>query len=172
MLAALKGLLSQSREGVNYVNAPLIAEESGVALKQSSVKTLDSYQNLLEVTLTTDRRAYRVAATHLHGDAYRIVDVDEYAVSLAPTEHVLFTPHEDRPGMVGMTASLLGAQHINISAMQVARRQGTRTAGGESLMIFSLDGPVDDATLAALRAQPGIYAAVYAHLPVSQNDRA
>lgn len=167
MLAALKGLLAQSREGVNYVNAMVVAEESGIALKHSSAKTLDSYQNLLEVTLTTDRRAYRVAATHLHGDSCRIVDVDGYVLSLDPTEHVLFTPHEDRPGMVGATASLLGAQHINISAMQVARRQGTRAAGGESLMIFSLDGPVEEPTLQALRALPGINAAVYAHLPVS-----
>ncbi len=163
-LAVLKGMLSLNREGVNYVNARLIAEELGIEVKESLVTSVESFQNLLQITLVTDQRTYRVAGTLIHGDNFRIVDVDGYAVTLEPTEHILFTPHEDKPGMVGLVASILGNEKTNISALQVARRIGSKAPGGESIMIFNLDTPVSDSTLAAIRAQSGIIEALYIHL--------
>ncbi len=169
-LAVLKGLLSLTREGVNYVNARLIAEERGISLKESSVKTLESYQNLLVIKLVTDERAYTVAGTLIHGDNFRIVNMDGCRVTLEHTPHLLFTPHEDKPGMVGLVSSILGNENINISALQVARQGTAPSAGvpkgqeGRSIMIFNLDIPITAEALAAIRAQSGITEALYIHL--------
>ncbi len=168
-LAVLKGLLSLSREGVNYVNARLIAEERGITVKESSVKTLDSFQNLLVITLKTDKRSYTVSGTLIHGDNFRIVNIDGCRVTLEHTPHLLFTPHEDKPGMVGLVSGILGNEKINISALQVAR-QGTAPSStntspeGNSIMVFNLDTPITAEALAAIQAQSGIIEARYIHL--------
>ncbi|MBY0402865.1 MAG: phosphoglycerate dehydrogenase, partial [Cyanobacteria bacterium] len=97
-LAVLKGLLSPVREGVNYVNAPLIAEEMGVKVKESSMKSSENYLNLLTVAVTTDQKVYRISGTLIANTIYRIVEVDGYATTIdAVPPNILITPHHDRP---------------------------------------------------------------------------
>jgi D-3-phosphoglycerate dehydrogenase len=161
-LAALKGILSPVREGVNYVNAPLIAEEMGIQVKKSSIKSSENYLNLLEVSLKTDKGTYKAAGTLIANDIFRIVEVDGYLTTLEPSHHILFAPHHDRPGMVAKVATVLGQRGVNISALQVARRGPS--AGGESVMIFNLDNPLDDGILPEICNTDGIYDAVYIKL--------
>nr|MBX2861066.1 phosphoglycerate dehydrogenase [Vampirovibrio sp.] len=119
-LAVLKGLLSHAREGVNYVNAPVIADEAGFKVKESSVSKAENYTNQLVVTLTTTEGTYQVAGTLIAEGHFKITEVDGYLTALDPTPNVLFAPHHDRPGMVAKVASTLGDTDINISALQVA----------------------------------------------------
>jgi len=159
-LAVLKGILASAREGVNYVNAMNIAEERGIQVKTASTKKADNYLNLLEVSVTTDEgNTAQVAGTLISDNIFRIVQIDTCRVTLEPTPYMLMTPHHDRPGMVARVATTLGAAGVNISGLQVAR-QG-KEAGGKSLMIFNLDNAPSDADLAEIRAQEGIYDAIY-----------
>ncbi len=154
-LAVLKGLLSHAREGVNYVNAPAIAAESGLQVKESSTRQADNYLNLLEVKLTTDERTYTVSGTLISDEIFRIVEMDGYRMTLEPSPFILLAPHRDQPGMIAGVATPMGNAGVNISALQVARRGSE--AGGESIMVFNLDSPPPDAVLAAIRAQEGIF---------------
>jgi D-3-phosphoglycerate dehydrogenase / 2-oxoglutarate reductase len=151
-VAVLKGLMDNVREGVNYVNATLIAEENGIEVHESTTKTTTDYLNLLEIKLTTDKQSYQVAGTLIAEDMYRIVEVHGYRTQFEPTAHVLFAPHQDKPGMIAQASTILGEKGINISALQVGRR----AAGEESMMVFNLDSPVDERTLDAITHIPGI----------------
>jgi D-3-phosphoglycerate dehydrogenase / 2-oxoglutarate reductase len=161
-LAVLKGILSKAREGVNYVNAPLLAEEYGLKVKAASTKGTDDYLNLLTVSLSVQlsgqKRRFSVAGTLVADSIFRIVAIDDYRLTLEPTPHILLTPHKDQPGMIAGVASILGQNGVNISALQVAR-SGPQ-AGGDSVMIFNLDNPASPAALDAIRQLPGIYDAM------------
>jgi D-3-phosphoglycerate dehydrogenase len=161
-LAVLKGLLSEAREGVNYVNAPSIAEESGITVKESSIKKAENYLNLLEVRLTSDGQTHTISATWIADNIFRIVEVDGYRMALEPTPYILITPHQDKPGMVAKVAAMLGEAGVNISALQVARHGSA--AGGESTMVFNLDNPLSDALLNSIAALDGIYRVHYVRL--------
>ncbi|HEV2740678.1 MAG TPA: ACT domain-containing protein [Candidatus Elarobacter sp.] len=56
------------------------------------------------------------------------------------------------PGMIGRVGTILGNADVNISTMQVSRN----TVGGDAIMVLSIDRPAGEATLAALRAIPGV----------------
>jgi D-3-phosphoglycerate dehydrogenase / 2-oxoglutarate reductase len=155
-VAVLKGLMDSVREGVNYVNAGLIADENGIEVHESSTKTTEDYLNLLVVKLTTATGSYQVAGTLIAQDIYRIVEVHGYRTQFEPTAHVLLAPHQDQPGMIAQASTILGQQGINISALQVGRR----AAGEESMMIFNLDSAVPDETLACITNIPGIKRAI------------
>jgi D-3-phosphoglycerate dehydrogenase / 2-oxoglutarate reductase len=159
-VAVLKGMMANVREGVNYVNAMLIAEENGIAVKESATKTTEDYLNLLVVRLTTEQNTYQVAGTLIANDIYRIVEVHGYRTQFEPTPNVLLAPHQDKPGMIARASSILGEQGINISALQVGRR----AVGEESMMIFNLDSPVDDLVLAQIASIPGIKRALSVQL--------
>lgn len=161
-LAVLKGLLSTAREGVNYVNAPSIAEENGIQVKEASTKKAGNYLNLLEVKLVTDERTYTVSGTLISEEIFRIVEMDGYQMALKPTPYILITPHHDRPGMIAKVATVLGEAGVNISALQVARTGAA--AGGESIMVFNLDNALSEEVLASIRKIEGIYGSLYINL--------
>ncbi len=161
-LAVLKGILSTGVEGVNYVNATGIAEERGIQIKESTTKKAENYLNLLEVVLTTEQQAHRIAGTLISDQIFRIVALDDYRLDLDPTSDILLTPHHDRPGMIAKVATVLGSAGVNISALQVGRKGPA--AGGESMMAFNLDSPLDQTVLDEICRQDGIYDAVYIRL--------
>jgi D-3-phosphoglycerate dehydrogenase len=147
--AVLVGMLAPISGGpVTFVNARLLARGRGLEVVEEHSTQADPYTNLVSVGVRTDRGETRVAGTLVHGEPH-IVGIDDYRLDLAPTEgYLLMTHHRDQPGIIGQVGTVLGQADINISAMQVGRRERR----GEALMILAVDEVVGPALLARLRA--------------------
>ena len=158
-LAALKGLLSQNREGVTYVNAPLLAKAQGLVVSEVKVPGEGSFANLVTLVLHTPQGQVCVAGTLLGNNLQRIVDLDGFKASLKPTAHMLMVPHEDKPGMVAKVATVLGDAGINIASLQVGQKLETQANASASVMIFNLEAPVPAQQLQAITAIEGCFGA-------------
>ncbi|MEW5821223.1 MAG: phosphoglycerate dehydrogenase [Cyanobacteriota bacterium] len=155
-IAVTKGALSCSTEGVNYVNAPIIAKRKNIHVTES--KTTDSgyYIGILKVRINTEDEDNIVSGTVIGGDIQKILRIDGYLTDIEPAHHMLMLPHHDKPGMIAKVATVLGRENINISMMQVGRKDRAQ-AGGESCMILNVDEPVDKKILHELSQIDGIY---------------
>lgn len=60
--------------------------------------------------------------------------------------------NDDKPGMIGQIGTLLGAGHVNIATMQVARKKEE----GAAMMVLTVDSNVEKNTLDILRNLDGI----------------
>ena len=163
VVAVTKGVLCCSSEGVNYVNAPKLAERSGIHLKKSTSTDSENYLSLLKVILTTDKETNNTVGTILGKALPRILGFNGYHTSIEPAEHMLVLPHKDKPGMIAQVATLLSKENINISMMQVGRKVRAQI-GGESVMILNVDEPVNENMLRQLQKIDGIYRAEYVNL--------
>jgi L-serine deaminase len=82
-----------------------------------------------------------------------VVGIDDFRLDLAgPEGYLLMTHHRDQPGMIGKVGTLLGQADVNISAMQVGRRERR----GEAIMVLAVDEPVEPAVLERLRSVPNM----------------
>ena len=144
-LSVLKGLLSPvCSEPVTFVNAPLIAEERGLNVREVSDPHSEDYVSVLRVTgMGRDGRPIRVAGTVLPGDRERLIEVWNTPVDVEPTKHMAFFRYEDRPGIIGAVGTGFGEAGVNIAAAQVGRSG----VGGEAIMALSLDSAVPDEVL-------------------------
>jgi len=151
-LAALKGIFSAiSSEHVSYVNAPLLAEQRGVAVRLVTETASDEYRNLLTIRGTlVDGSQISVAGT-LTGQrqAQKIVSVNEFDVEVPMAQHLIVMVYTDRPGIVAVYGREFGAANVNIAGMQIARQQ----RGGNALSILTVDSRVDDAVLAKVATE-------------------
>ena len=161
-VAILKGLLAHNFEGVNYVNAPIIAKARGIDVVDSRSETTGNYVGLISVKLTTDKEIHTVSGAMIADKTPRIVKIDDYNTSIAPAKHILIAPHQDKPGMIAKVATVLGSNSVNISMMQVARKDSK--IGGESTMIINTDDAVDEKLLAEIKQIDGVYNAAYIKL--------
>lgn len=153
-LSVLKGMLAAvSNEPVTFVNAPLLAEERGINVREISDPHSEDYVSLLRVTgVRRDGSTIRVAGTVVHpGDRERLTEVWNTPVDVEPTQHMAFFRYEDRPGIIGAVGTGFGEANVNIAAAQVGRRE----AGGEAIMALSLDSPVPREVLEDITARIG-----------------
>jgi D-3-phosphoglycerate dehydrogenase / 2-oxoglutarate reductase len=150
-LAVLKGLFAATTdEPVSYVNAPQLAAERGLDVREVSTTTTGrGYVNL--VTLRSG--SHSVAGT-LSGPRSepRLVMVDEHLVEVPPAPHMLIVRNDERPGTVGVVGTELGAARVSIRDMAVGRSE----AGDTALMVLSMEGLVPDDAVARLRSADGI----------------
>jgi D-3-phosphoglycerate dehydrogenase / 2-oxoglutarate reductase len=148
-LAVLRGLLGAgSEDPVSYVNAPQLAAERGVEVRESKTSTTHDHVNL--VSLRGGDHALAGTLAGLRGEP-RIVMIDDHTVEVPPARHMLVVRNDDRPGVIGVVGSTLGAAGVNIEDMHIGRIEG-----GTAMMALSTSQPVPADVLSALRAAPGI----------------
>jgi D-3-phosphoglycerate dehydrogenase len=153
-LSVLKGVLGPVvDEPVSFVNAPQLAEERGLVVRETTSSSARDYVNLIELRGHTSERSTHIAGT-LYGkqDAPRIVAIDDYIVDLPPSSHMLVVRNVDKPGMVGRVATIVGDHAINIDEMDLGRGP----AGDVSLMLLATSSPVAPEVVAELRSTEGV----------------
>jgi D-3-phosphoglycerate dehydrogenase len=138
-VAALNGAFQgRSDQPVNYVNAPMIAAERGVDVREERSRSARDYTNLVRVEAVSGGEPLRVAGTTM-GNDNRLWLVSalgfELDMELAPLL-VLFR-YDDVPGVIGKVGTLFGAAGVNIANMTVSRTR----QGGQALMALSIDSP-------------------------------
>ncbi|MBI2896966.1 MAG: phosphoglycerate dehydrogenase [Deltaproteobacteria bacterium] len=143
---------------VNLVSAPHVAGEQGIRVLEIKSPRQGGYSALVRVEVAGTGGS-RVAAGTVMANRPRIVSLIGFEVDADPTGSVLVMRNDDVPGVIGAVGTVLGGRGINVSRAQV----GTGPRKGEAMSFWNLDSPVDDATLALLRALPHVSAV----LPVS-----
>ena len=138
-VAALNGAFQgRSDQPVNYVNAPMIAAERGVEVREERSRAARDYTNLVRVEAVSDGVALRIAGTTM-GNDNRLWLVSalgfDLDMELAPLLVVL--RYDDVPGVIGKVGTLFGGSAVNIANMTVSRTR----QGGQALMVLSIDRP-------------------------------
>jgi D-3-phosphoglycerate dehydrogenase len=153
-LSVLKGVFSPVvEEPVSFVNAPQLAEERGLALRETKSSSARDFVNLISLRGRIAGRDAHVAGT-LAGrtETPRIVGIDDHAVDVPPARYMLVVRNDDRPGMIGRVGVTLGDAGVNIADMALGRG----VTGEHALMVLSTDSPVAPEVVDRLRAQDGI----------------
>lgn len=149
-LAALKGYFTnQVTENVSYVNAPLLAEQRGIASSLNVSEESKDYRNTTTLRgVLSDGTSVEVSGT-LAGTKMteKIIGLNGYDIEVPIAEHHIVMFYTDRPGIVAVYGQEFGEAGINIAGMQIARR----SAGGQALSIITVDSPVPDDVLERVR---------------------
>ncbi len=154
--AVLVGLFgSTSADPVNLVNAPLIARQRGVKLEWSATPETDLYPDTIHTTVIANTTEQRLTGTVFGRHDLRITHLDGLFVDIKPEGILLFTEHQDRPGIIGRVGTLLGTNQVNIAGMHVGREQ----VGGRAIMILQVDDPIAPELLSQIQAMDGVESA-------------
>jgi D-3-phosphoglycerate dehydrogenase len=149
-LAALKGIFTNVvSETVSYVNAPLLAEQRGVAVRLITDAESPEYRNLITLRgALADGSQVSVSGTLVGPKQIeKIVEVNGYDVEVPFAQHLIVMLYTDRPGIVAVYGREFGDAEINIAGMQIARHE----AGGRALSVLTVDSPVPASLLTSLR---------------------
>jgi D-3-phosphoglycerate dehydrogenase len=153
LVAFLKGLLAPMLDiKVNFVNAPVLARERGIKVKETKIQQTEDYAALVTAKIRTDKEELVISGTIFGANNARIVWFGGRNVDIVPQGCVLLIKHTDKPGMIGNIGTLLGKSNINIAEMQVGRK----SQGGEAVTIVNVDSCVPAEILEQIKALPNV----------------
>jgi D-3-phosphoglycerate dehydrogenase len=150
--AVLAGFLRTQSDSVNMVNAPFLAKERGIEVREVKTEKEGDYHTLVRVSVKTDAGERSVAGTLFSNREPRLVELFGIKVEAELTGHMMYIVNEDAPGFIGRIGTLLGEAGINIGTFNLGRRE----AGGEAVLLLSVDSPVPAEVLEKARAVPGV----------------
>ena len=150
--AVLRGLLeTATTERVNLVNAGALARARGITVVERKTPDAGAFAALVTLSGESDGQATTVAGTVANGEP-RLSRLNDYWIDMAPSDAMLITRHQDKPGTMGRIGLMLGDADVNISAMHLARS----SPRADALMILALDDDVPPAVADAIRAHEAV----------------
>jgi len=152
-IAALKGYLDPILlETVNFVNAPFIAKERGIEVKETKSSDAGDFFSKITFRIKAKNKESYVSGTLYSKKDPRVIEIDNFKVEIVPEGELLLMYNNDKPGVIGNIGNLLGKNNINIARMHFGRE----SAGGMAISVVSLDARPGPEILDQLKALPNI----------------
>ncbi len=145
--ALLKGLLTPIKDGVNFVNAPVIAKERGIKVIESKSETSEDFTSLVRVAVKSLEGENVVAGTIFGKKFPRILRINNFYLEAIPEGHNLLIHSRDIPGVIGTIGTTLGKNNVNISRMQVGEEKNKQ----QNIIFLATSTPADDSVLKQLQ---------------------
>jgi len=114
------------------------------------------YHTLIRVSVKTDSGERSVAGTLFNNREPRLVELFGIKVEADLAGNMLYVVNEDAPGFIGRIGTALGDAGVNIGTFHLGRRD----AGGEAVLLLSVDEAVTPELVASVRALPGVRTAM------------
>jgi D-3-phosphoglycerate dehydrogenase / 2-oxoglutarate reductase len=150
-VAALNGVFQGRVEGsVNYVNAPLLAAERGIDVRENSRRASRDFTNLIRVSVSANGEEVRVSGTTIGRENRQwLVSALGFELEMELAPLLVVFRYDDVPGVIGLVGTLFGSAGVNIANMAVSRTR----RGGKALMALSLDSPAPPELVERVRAE-------------------
>ena len=149
-LAVLKGFFgSITEDPVTYVNAPQLAKDHGLEVREVTCSTPTDFVNLLTISGGGNSISGTLSGPKA---AQRVVNIDGVPFDVPPADDMVVITNDDRPGVIGTVGTLLGTAEVNIADMDVSRVPESDSA----VMLIAPTKPVPNHVLDELRGAPGI----------------
>ena len=150
--AVLAGFMRRYSDTVNMVNAPYLAKERGLEVSEIRQNRDGAFNTLIRVSVETDQGTRSVAGTLFGNEAPRLVEIFGIGIEAELKGHMLYVVNDDKPGFIGRIGTLLGSHGINIGTFNLGRRD----AGGEAVLLLSLDDALPAEVLAEAEKLEGV----------------
>jgi len=150
--AVLAGLMGTYSQTVNMVNAPFLAKERGLDVKEIRHDREGDYHTLIAVEVGTANGKRRVSGTLFGNKAARLVELFGVEVEAELQGTMIYIVNTDAPGFIGKLGTALGEAGINIATFNLGRRE----ALGEAMALVAVDGDVPPAVVATLGKLEGV----------------
>ncbi len=150
-VSALNGAFQgRADRPVSYVNAPLIARERGIEVREERSQTQLDYTSLLRVEVRSGEERIQVSGTTIGRDNRQwLVGALGFDLEIELAPLLVLCRYDDVPGVIGRVGTLFGEAGVNIANMTVSRTR----RGGKALMVLSVDSQPPASLVERVRAE-------------------
>lgn len=151
-IALIGGLLDFDTFDERIAESRSLAEQKGMEVSFVECEEPSEHPNTARLVLTDEDKRLEVVGVSVGGGKIEITEVNGFSISLSGSNPALFCVHHDRFGAVATVAGILAQNEINISFMEVSRKQ----RGDVALMVIETDQEVSASIAREISALPNM----------------
>jgi len=136
----LIGLLKNSVEGINYINAQMTAKDMGINITEIKKPESKDYTSTITLKAKHNEGKTLIKGAVFKEGMIRIVEIDDYTLDFSPEGNLLLTLNKDIPGFIGKIGTIIGEAGLNISNMELGRNKKI----GKALSFIQIDNEIPD----------------------------
>lgn len=151
-VALVAGLLDFETNDGRLTQSLSIAANSGMDVTIIPENEPSRHPNTVRLHLVSESGELDLAGVSIGGGKIEIIEVDGFHISLSGSNPALFVLHNDRYGAVATVAGMIAKYEINISYMEVSRKE----KGHLALMVIQTDEEVSTELAAEIATLPNM----------------
>jgi D-3-phosphoglycerate dehydrogenase len=151
----LKSILSEQMEGVNYVNAPLIAKSRDIKIKEAKTGEHEDFTTMLQIAVNGDKGRNTVQGTLFGKKEPRLVKINNIYLEADLKGSMLLVYNNDKPGVIAGIGNVFFIRGINIGGMHFGRE----SVGGLAISLLDVDQIIEDNVIREVSTLPNIISA-------------
>ena len=151
-VALVGGLLGFDTDDDRIITAEALAKEASMQYQFIEMEEERSHPNTALLHLVKGREQLTVEGISIGGGKIEVVSINDYPIALSGNYPALLVFHKDTFGTIARVTTILGNNEINVSQMNVARKE----KGDIALMTIELDEAIDEAVIEEVRAADGV----------------
>lgn len=151
-VALVGGLLGFDTDDDRIITAEALAKEASMQYHFIEMEEERSHPNTALLHLVKGREQLTVEGISIGGGKIEVVSINDYPIALSGNYPALLVFHKDTFGTIARVTTILGNNEINVSQMNVARKE----KGDIALMTIELDEAIDEAVIEEVRAADGV----------------
>ncbi|HOV89380.1 MAG TPA: phosphoglycerate dehydrogenase [Syntrophorhabdaceae bacterium] len=148
----IKNILTQQLEGVNYVNAPIIAKSRDIKLKEIKSKESEDFTSLLRIIVRGDKNQNTIEGTLFGKKEPRLIKINNIYLEADLKGNMLLIYNYDKPGVIASIGNVFFIRGINIGGMHFGRE----SIGGLAISLLDLDKEVEDNVIREIQSLPNV----------------
>ncbi len=153
----LQGLLGyEMAEGVNFINAPVVAQEKGLKVSRSVGLGRPDFTNQITCKVSWENGERIMSGAVVDDSAGRVVQISGYRLEAEPVGSVLIMLNDDVPGVIASVGGVFADYGINIGEWRLGRDK----ENNQALSFINLDATPDCAIVDSLRGLDAIRKAI------------
>ncbi|MCG1008688.1 L-serine ammonia-lyase, iron-sulfur-dependent subunit beta [Salinicoccus sp. ID82-1] len=151
-VALIGGLLGFDTDDDRIISAYALAEASSMQVQFIEMDEERSHPNTALLHLVKGTERLTVEGISIGGGKIEVVSINDYPINISGNYPALLVFHKDTFGTIARVTTILGNNRINVSQMNVARKE----KGDIALMTIELDDTIESAIIEEVRQASGV----------------
>lgn len=151
-LAIAGGLLDFDTFDERIPQSLQLAKEANMEVEFVIESTVTEHPNTVRLQLLDDEKELEVVGVSIGGGTIEITELNSFKLKLSGENAAILVVHNDQFGVVSAVTTVMANNEINISHMEVSRKE----KGKMAMMVIEVDQKLDDAVLKEIEGLPNV----------------
>lgn len=151
-VAIVGGLLDFDTYDERIPQSFKLAEDVGLDVEFIIEESVTTHPNTVKIILHDEKKDLELVGISIGGGMVEIIELNSFKLKLSGESTAILVVHTDQFGVISAVTTELAKQKINISHMEVSRKN----KGQMAMMIIEVDERIDEPILKKLEALPNI----------------
>jgi len=151
-VAVVGGLLGYETDDPRIPESLVNAEKRGLKVSFIREDAVPVHPNTMKLTLRSGSDQMEITGISIGGGLVQITEIDGFSLRLSGENPALMVFHKDVYGVIASVAGIMASSQINISSMEVSRKE----KGNIALMAMETDQRVPDEVVKSISERENI----------------